>query len=315
MPTLVIAAWIVEIVSQIAVLAWLARRPRQQFRAFKVYFAVEVGISILMLAMPDARRDMTWVVGLPFLLLFRFLAVLEVMRQAFDDLHMSVAQRGKAHRWVRSIGLIIGGAMLFVEIDVYCQPSFWVQQGLLLARWANGMDLTILILLSVGLGWQGVRQATLTRRHRQWLTLYLCAPLISALFVNSFSAAWAKSWSPTSEMSWEILCCAGWIWLFARHPVDSREGFQAPVQTRAPALFAEGVDVGVQLALQWMEAELAHSEPSPSVQKALDSIRWLSTHAQQLSYLQNVVPASSTRQPRSQDIISPVRTRAATTQD
>ena len=313
MPTLVIAAWIVEIVGQIAVLAWLARRPRQQFRAFKVYFAVEVGISILMLAMPDARRDMTWVVGLPFLLLFRFLAVLEVMRQAFDDLHMSVAQRGKAHRWVRSIGLIIGGAMLFVEIDVYCQPSFWVQQGLLLARWANGMDLTILVLLSVGLGWQGVRQATLTRRHRQWLTLYLCAPLISALFVNSFSAAWAKSWSPTSEMSWEILCCAGWIWLFARHPAKSLES--APDRTPISDPYAEGVDAGVRLVLQCMEEALAHSEPSPAVQEALDRVRWLSTRAQQSSFLQYVVSASPTGQPPSQNMALPVRAHAATNQD
>lgn len=56
-------------------------------------------------------------------------------------------------------------------------------------------------------------------------------------------------------------------------------------KSRVPTLFAEGVDVGVELALRWMEQELASSEPSVnSFQTALDAIRHLFQQAQQSSF-------------------------------
>jgi len=65
-----------------------------------------------------------------------------------------------------------------------------------------------------------------------------------------------------------------------------RRARQAPI----PALFAEGVDVGVQLALHWVEQELAQCESDGgSVQKVLRSMR---RQARQRSCLQQVLNTS-----------------------
>ena len=67
---------------------------------------------------------------------------------------------------------------------------------------------------------------------------------------------------------------------------------QAQVLTSVPALFAEGVDIGVELALHWMEQELASSELSvDSFQSALDAIRRLFQQVQQSSF-QTALPVS-----------------------
>jgi hypothetical protein len=86
-----------------------------------------------------------------------------------------------------------------------------------------------------------------------------------------------------------------------------RSQTQAPV----PALFAEGVDVGVELALRWMEAELVHGEASPSVEKALNRIRQQARQARQSSFLQQTLDTSATRPARSRRTLSSTRARSA----
>jgi hypothetical protein len=97
----------------------------------------------------------------------------------------------------------------------------------------------------------------------------------------------------------------------AQRLVNPRRAFQAQPQTPVPALFAEGVDVGVELALRWMEAELVHNEASPSVEKALSRLRRQSRQARQSSFLQQSLNTSATRPARSRRTLSSTRTRAA----
>jgi hypothetical protein len=61
-------------------------------------------------------------------------------------------------------------------------------------------------------------------------------------------------------------------------------------------LFAEGVDVGVELALRWVETELAHCKPSsPAIQSTLGRIRRISCQAQQGSFRQKVLRGEAIR--------------------
>jgi hypothetical protein len=82
-------------------------------------------------------------------------------------------------------------------------------------------------------------------------------------------------------------------------------------KSSVPPLFAEGVDVGVELALRWMEAELVHNEASPSVEKALRRIRRQSRQARQSSFLQQSLNTSATRPARSRRTLSSTRARSA----
>lgn len=76
-----------------------------------------------------------------------------------------------------------------------------------------------------------------------------------------------------------------------------------------PSLFAEGVDVGVKLALCWMEAELAHCEPtSESVQEALNKIRHRSCQIQQFALVEQAVSPAPTS--HSRRVRSPARARS-----
>jgi hypothetical protein len=82
-------------------------------------------------------------------------------------------------------------------------------------------------------------------------------------------------------------------------------------KSSVPALFAEGVDVGVELALRWMETELVHNEAAPAVEKALRRIRRQARQARQSSFLQQSLPILATRPARSRRPLSSTRARSA----
>src|SRR3954468_5228196 len=80
-------------------------------------------------------------------------------------------------------------------------------------------------------------------------------------------------------------------------------------KSSVPPLFAEGVDVGVELALRWMEEELAHGERiDGSIQEALRSIRQQVRHC---SYLQQVLRTSPAPTSRSRRVLTSARDRGS----
>ena len=84
----------------------------------------------------------------------------------------------------------------------------------------------------------------------------------------------------------------------AENTVTSRRTSQALRNAPVSNLFAKGVDVGVELALRWVEEELTYEPTNSSVQAALDRIRSLAQRVQQHP-LQKTLLVSPVRTSRS----------------